>query len=58
MKPMVGDEQEPEKKRKAISTDVWDHRSQLGDKSFQTLMCEVESIINLKLLTTISSDAK
>lgn len=52
MKPMVGDEQEPEKK-KAISTDVWDHRSHLGDKSFQTLMCEVESIINLKLLTTI-----
>lgn len=57
MKPMVCDEQEPEKK-KAISTDVWDHRSHLGDKSFRTLMCEVESIINLKLLTTISSDVK
>lgn len=34
------------------------HRICLGDESLQTLMCQVESIINSILFTVISSDAK
>lgn len=34
------------------------HRICLGNESLQTLMCQVESIINSILFTVISSDAK
>ena len=40
-----------------LDTLIREHRSHLDDELLQTLMCEVESIINSRPVTVISSDA-
>ena len=42
--------------RKVLSSLSHEYGYKLDDDSFQTLMCEVESIINSRPLTTVSSD--
>ena len=44
--------------RRILDTLLREHGSRLDDESLQTLMCEVESIINSRPLTIISSDVK
>lgn len=44
--------------RRILDTLLREHGSRLDDESLQTLMCEVESIINSRPLTAISSDVK
>ena len=44
--------------RRILDTLLREHGSRLDDESLQTLMCEVESIINSRPLTVISSDVK
>ena len=41
--------------RRILDTLLREHRSRLDDESLQTLMCEVESIMNSRPLTVISS---
>ena len=44
--------------RRILDTLLREHGSRLDDESLQTLMCEVESIINSRPLTVISSDVR
>ena len=44
--------------RRILDTLLHEHGSRLDDDSLQTLMCEVEAMINSRPLTAISSDAK
>ena len=44
--------------RKILCFLLHEHGGRLDDESLQTLMCEVESIINSRPLTAISSDVK
>ena len=44
--------------RRILDTLLHEHGRRLDDESLQTLMCEVESIINSRPLTVISSDVK
>lgn len=44
--------------RRILDTLLREHGSRLDGESLQTLMCEIESIINSRLLTVISSDVK
>ena len=44
--------------RKILNTLLREHGSCLDDESIQTLMCEVESIINLRPISATSSDSR